>query len=72
MAIFLLTDSDDEEEEDDVKTGFKPQVILEPKVCVLHVSVTLLRKLSCTRESVNEWINILSEDESIYKSTCLT
>ena len=31
------TDSDDEEEDDDVKTGFKPQVILEPKVGVLQI-----------------------------------
>ena len=30
--IFLCTDSDDEEEDEDVKTAFKPQVILEPKV----------------------------------------
>ena len=31
--VFCPTDSDDEEEEDeDIKTGFKPQVILEPKV----------------------------------------
>ena len=31
--MFCPTDSDDEEEEDeDIKTGFKPQVILEPKV----------------------------------------
>lgn len=31
--MFCPTDSDDEEEEDeDIKTGYKPQVILEPKV----------------------------------------
>lgn len=31
--VFCPTDSDDEEEEDeDIKTGYKPQVILEPKV----------------------------------------
>ena len=33
--IFLCTDSDDEEEDEDVKTAFKPQVILEPKVGLL-------------------------------------
>lgn len=33
---FPHADSDDEEEEDDdAKTAFKPQVILEPKVCEL-------------------------------------
>lgn len=33
LFVFYPTDSDDEEEEDeDIKTGFKPQVILEPKV----------------------------------------
>lgn len=30
--IFPCADSDDEEEDEDVKTAFKPQVILEPKV----------------------------------------
>lgn len=30
--ILHCTDSDDEEEDEDVKTAFKPQVILEPKV----------------------------------------
>ena len=34
--IFLCTDSDDEEEDEDVKTAFKPQVILEPKVDLLQ------------------------------------
>ena len=34
--LFPHADSDDEEEEDDdAKTAFKPQVILEPKVCEL-------------------------------------
>lgn len=32
---FLCADSDDEEEDEDVKTAFKPQVILEPKVGLL-------------------------------------
>ena len=31
--MFFCSDSDDEEEDEDVKTAFKPQVILEPKVC---------------------------------------
>ena len=37
MFCFLNADSDDEEEDEDVKTNFKPQVILEPKVGELFV-----------------------------------
>ena len=45
MLKIISTESDDEEEEDDVKTGFKPQVILEPKVSLFEENIPCMSLL---------------------------